>query len=168
MPGLVHTACASFGWALQCCSGDHEQAEEVVQMVYLKILQGKACYHEQSTLKTWLFAVIRNTARELRRRQLLRQLGMLRYEDKREQPAPAEQPDRAAEVSETAAILRDSIRRLSRRQQEVLHLVFYQDLTLNEAAHVMRISIGAARKHYDRAKQQLRKQFAPTWATEPT
>ncbi len=53
---------ASFGWALNCCRRDADEAEEVLQTVYLKILEGKARFRGESSLKTWLFAVIRKTA----------------------------------------------------------------------------------------------------------
>ena len=33
---------ASFGWALHCCAHNRAEAEDVLQTVYLKILQGKA------------------------------------------------------------------------------------------------------------------------------
>ena len=65
---------ASFGWALSCCGRNRAEAEEVLQTVYLKILQGKAIYRGESKLQTWLFAVIRKTAISERRKQWLRTL----------------------------------------------------------------------------------------------
>jgi DNA-directed RNA polymerase specialized sigma24 family protein len=53
---------ASFGWALSCCGRNHQEAEEVLQDVYVKIFEGKARFDGRSTLKTWLFSVIRRTA----------------------------------------------------------------------------------------------------------
>ena len=45
---------------------------------------------------------------------------------------------------------------LTDKQREVLHLVFYQDLSVREAAEVMQVTVGTARVHYDRGKKKLR------------
>ena len=71
-PELERLHSASFGWALNCCRRDATEAEEVLQTVYLKILEGKARFRGESSLKTWLFAVIRKTAATEYRRRLLR------------------------------------------------------------------------------------------------
>jgi RNA polymerase sigma-70 factor (ECF subfamily) len=42
----------------------------------------------------------------------------------------------------------------------VLHLVFYQDLTVEEASRILNISLGTARTHFARGKDQLRKLLA--------
>src|SRR5437764_4193784 len=60
---------ASFSWALSCCRRDREEAEEVLQASYLKVLEGKARFDGRSSFKTFLFGVIRRTAAEQRRRR---------------------------------------------------------------------------------------------------
>jgi RNA polymerase sigma-70 factor (ECF subfamily) len=145
----LHTA--SFGWSLSCCRQDSALAEEVLQTVYLKILQGKACFRGDSKLQTWLFAVIRNTAVTERRKTLLpRLIGSIIETRSTSQPATE------FERSEMQRRFQQALERLPARQRETLHLVFYQEMSLREAAEVMGISIGSARQHYERGKKRLR------------
>jgi RNA polymerase sigma-70 factor (ECF subfamily) len=58
---------------------------------------------------------------------------------------------------ETSRELIAALDRLSSRQRDVLHLVFYQNLTIAAAADVLGVSVGAARVHYERGKAQLRR-----------
>ena len=143
---------ASFGWALNCCRPDRVDAEEVLQTVYLKILQGKAIYRGESQLRTWLFSVIRKTAISERRKRVLRSLITISELDNK----PSSQPEVELERSEMQQRFQHALAQLPRRQRETLHLVFYQDLSLSEAAEVMNISVGSARRHYERGKQRLR------------
>src|SRR6185503_21267803 len=145
---------ASFGWALSCCRQNHAEAEEVLQTVYLKILQGKASFDGQSKLQTWLFAVIRNTAISERRKSLVRSIATPPFENRIDARSQLE-----LERSEMQQRFQVALQRLPARQRETLHLVFYQELSLSEAAEVMNISIGSARRHYERGKQKLREAF---------
>jgi RNA polymerase sigma-70 factor, ECF subfamily len=149
---------ASFGWAMSCCRRNREEAAEVLQIVYLKILEGKAHFRGESTLQTWLFAVIRKTAISERRKTLIRSPTMLagaKSETSRSHFGAG--PEAKLERSETQKRFQLALERLPARQRETLHLVFYQDLSLREAAAVMGISIGSARRHYERGKKHLRR-----------
>jgi RNA polymerase sigma-70 factor (ECF subfamily) len=149
---------AAFGWALACCRGDRATAEDVLQTAYLKLIDGRARFAGESEFKTFLFGVIRRTASEDRRRRLVRatlSLGVLGRDSKTSSIphtglAPIIRDERSRELV-------TALDRLSSRQREVLHLVFYQDFTIAEAADVLKISVGSARVHYERGKAQLRR-----------
>ena len=152
---------ASFGWALHCCGRDRAEAEDVLQTAYVKVLDGRARYGGRAAFKTWLFAVIRRTAADQRRRTWFRRLGLARYAEERSLEAEPVLQDGAPEEAETARRFRGAFAKLPWRQREVLHLVFYQGLTIEAAGRVMGVSLGSARTHYERGKQRLRGELQP-------
>jgi|SRR5678815_863994 RNA polymerase sigma-70 factor (ECF subfamily) len=148
---------ASFAWALQCCGRDTSLAEEVLQNAYLKILDGRARFAGRSSFKTWLLALIRNTALDECRRTVRRQARFTVIDGGLEVTAADHAPDLNFAEAQTRDGLREALAALPERQCEVLTLVFYHDLTLDEAAVVMGLAPGTARTHYERGKRALRK-----------
>ena len=126
-----------------------------MQTTYLKMLEGRARFQGRSSFKTWLFAVIRKTAADQQRRLALRTrlLGVFGQA----QPAPEHGPTPQTELesNERRQSLADALEKLSPRQAEVVDLVFAHELSVADAAGVLGISVGSARTHYHRAKQQL-------------
>jgi RNA polymerase sigma-70 factor (ECF subfamily) len=155
----VHADC--FGWAMACCNRDRDDAEEVLQSVYLSVLDGRARYDARSSFRTWLFGVIRRTAASERRRAWLRgvllerEAGSGKGEAGRFAHDAFAPPDGEVESESRRDGLHRALTQLSARQREVLQLVFYHDLTVEEAATVMRVSVGSARTHYARGKSNL-------------
>ncbi|MGI9626066.1 MAG: RNA polymerase sigma factor [Longimicrobiales bacterium] len=148
----------SFGWALGCCGYDHAEAEDVLQMTYMRVISGKARYGGKSLFRTWLFGVIRLVAMENRRRDQRR--------DKLNVTAASQltlvtsdSADADIERSESSRALLEAMEQLPERQRQVLHLVFYEGLTVQEAGDVMGVSVGSARTHYARAKDAMRAQL---------
>ena len=149
-----HLAC--YGWALVCCAQNSAQAEDVMQTVYLKVLDGSARYGGRANITTWLFSVIRNTAADERRRQWVHQLKLAAFGRDGQQARHEDTATANVARSELAEQFQHALAALPKRQREVLHLVFYQDLTVQETADVLDISVGSARTHYERGKQRLR------------
>jgi len=149
---------AAFGWALACCRWDPAAAEDVLHTAYLKLVDGRARYAGTAEFRTFLFGVIRRTASEERRRRTVRRALSLSWltQNGHEPTVPAIGL-RTIVRDETNRALIAALSRLSARQREVLHLVFYQDLSIADAASVIGISVGAARVHYERGKAQLRR-----------
>jgi RNA polymerase sigma-70 factor (ECF subfamily) len=143
----------AFGFALACCRWDRPEAEDVVQAAYLKVLDGRARFGARSSFRTWLFGVVRTTAAERRRAQWRRIAAWRRGADLESFTTL----DSASDAD--AARLRRELSALPARQREVLHLVFYGELSIAEAAEVMGVALGTARTHYERGKRRLRERL---------
>jgi RNA polymerase sigma factor (sigma-70 family) len=158
--GLETHHAEAWSWALACCRGEVAQAEEALHVSYHKVLDGRARFDGRSSFKTWLFGVIRWTALDQRRwtwRRLLRRAPLSAAEGRAGgEPAAPE----ALARDERCAEVRAALEGLAARQAEVLRLVFFHDLTLDEAAAAMGVSPGTARTHYERGKERLRRRLA--------
>lgn len=146
---------AAFGFALSCCQWDHALAEDVLQVAYLKVLDGRASFAGRSSFRTFLFGVVRRTASE-HRRSAWRRFAAWRRNAETAPPPPDARDDSSLR---DAARLRRELQSLPARQREVLHLVFYGDLSIAEAAEVMGVALGTARAHYERGKHRLRERL---------
>jgi len=143
---------AGFAWAMACCGRRREEAEDVLQASYLKILDGRARFAGRSAFRTFLFGVIRRTAAEGRRRSAV---GRLFFGSGGSGNDEADQASSPEDAPEDRLALRAALERVARRQREVLELVFAFGMTVEEAAETMGTSVGSARVHYARGKKRL-------------
>jgi RNA polymerase sigma-70 factor (ECF subfamily) len=139
-----------FGWALSRCDFEQVIAEDLVQQAYVELLTGKARFDGQSSLKTFVFAVVQNLSRNRYRRLASR----MRLLDK----VALEADDNVAQVEEEGDHqgLWQAVQSLPARQRDIVELVFCRDLTIEEASTVMGVATGTGRVHYDRAKKTLK------------
>lgn len=133
----------------------------MLHSAYLRVLEGRARFAGRSAFKTWLFAVVRTVAAERRRRRWFRDAALKRWSDGTPLTAEGARPDDALVSEEQGARVRRALDALPGRQREVLDLVFFHGLTIEEAADVMRVALGTARVHYKRGKQRLLALLAP-------
>lgn len=153
---LLHELAAfhpqSWGWALHCCGRRRDEAQDVLQEAYCRAASRAGAFAGGSSLRTWFFGIVRRTALEAHRRGA----RTARWSD-RDGDAVRQEPGRDLERDEERSRLQRCLARIAPRQREVLHLVFYQELTVEQAATVMGVSPGTARQHYHRGKQALRR-----------
>lgn len=138
----------AFRWSLTLCNGDYPLAEDVLQDVYLKILEKKAVFKGKAVFKTWLFTVIRNTVKNKFRH---RSHTIESTIDERFEITFEEEKD-TTDSNQIGGLLKQ----LSLMQRSVLQLVFYESYTIEEAAEILEVSVGTARTHYKRGKMRLK------------
>jgi RNA polymerase sigma-70 factor (ECF subfamily) len=148
----------NFGWALTCCGWRRDMAEDALQEAYLRVLDGRANFSGRATPKTWFFAVIRRVAADMQRagkRRAILNMRVVAGDGEATDTDDATASTDAIYADETSRRLQAAMMQLSSRQREVLHLVFYAEMTLEEAAATLDIALGSARTHYHRGKERL-------------
>lgn len=130
--------------------GSSDQAEEIVQDAYVGIYRRLDRFAEASDAAAYLRSSVVNGCRSAHRHRKV----VVKYR----QPAPPEPagPGELAEQHESDAEVMAAVRRLPRRQQEVLVLRYYADASEAEIADTLDISRGAVKSHTHRAIKALR------------
>lgn len=124
-----------------------EDAEDVVQETFLKAFQARESFDGRASLKTWLYTIALNVARDRSRR---RSAGRL---DERELAAPA---DLRAEHSELAERVRRLVQSLPEGQRAVFCLYRYEGVAYDEIARMLGVTIGTVKAQMHQALQKVR------------
>ena len=123
-----------------------QQAEDVVQDTFVKLLTGKFSSPGPGKEKAWLYKVARNQCMDLLRRR------------SREAELPPEATAPAAENWEFLELISP----LSKSEQELVSLRFIGGFSHGEIARITGTTVHAAKKRYERAIQKLRTEMEVT------
>ena len=136
--------------------GSPEEAEDLCQDTFMKLITAANRYQPEGKFQSWLFRIAGNQARsKLRRRKILRWLPLTNEYDN----APAPGPDALDTLAgrEEQHIVQVAIARLPERQRQALALKQYQDLSYQEIADAMDTTISSVQMLLHRAMTALRK-----------
>jgi RNA polymerase sigma-70 factor (ECF subfamily) len=135
-------------------AGNHEDASDLSQDVFLRAFRGLRNFRGQSSLGTWLYRIGVNVClnRASVKRPESEPIDERRHVDTSRETAP----ERMLR-DERALRVRAAIARLPRRQRAALILRMYQELSHQEIAETLGSSVGAVKANVFHALQNLRK-----------
>lgn len=128
-----------------------EEARQVLQETWLKVLQGLGRLRRPESLPAWLYGIARNTAVSHLRAK--RQEGVLFESDDGVVDSNGEDAHLDFDDAER---IHYGLDRISPTHREVLTLFFLQDLSLEEIASVLEIPAGTVKSRLHHAKRALR------------
>jgi RNA polymerase sigma-70 factor (ECF subfamily) len=128
--------------------------EDVVQEVFVTVIQHLPRFRGQSTLGTWITRLTINQCRRQRRRQILRRM-LFRKTAQHEPPA---EPSAAAQAvsGEQARQVRQAVRELPWRYREVVVLRYLEGMEIEQLAQVLGQRRNAVEVRLHRARERLR------------
>ncbi|NHK29599.1 RNA polymerase sigma factor [Parvularcula flava] len=138
-------------------TGARDAAEDIVQEAFIRMMRQAAKWEEGKALfSTWLHRVTVNLCYDRLRK------ASTRYEQAAGDDLPEEAADEPAadamlEGRERGLAVREALDRLPERQKMAIVLCHYEDLSNQEAAEAMDISVEALESLLARARRSMRK-----------
>jgi RNA polymerase sigma-70 factor, ECF subfamily len=136
---------------------DRGEAEDLVQSVFLEILQSAAKFDSaKGTAKSWILQYAYH--RSFNRKKYLHLRGISNFSE-----SFVPEADTAVsgcyfsfEMLESEWFVQEALGRLNRKQRQILELAFYEGMSMREAAEITGQSFDTVRHHFYRAIGTLR------------
>ncbi|MGH9665092.1 MAG: sigma-70 family RNA polymerase sigma factor [Bryobacteraceae bacterium] len=162
---------------------DPSDTSDIVQEVFLKVFRNIGSFRGQSSLKTWLYRIAVNEAHNHRRwfNRHRRQETAI-DDDERDTRSyqetlhdPGRSPFDLALNRETQVLIEDALAQLNPNFRAAVVLRDIEDLSYEEIAEVLQLSIGTVKSRILRGREALRKQLlgrlessqARQWTPQP-
>lgn len=140
-------------------TGSDTDLEDIVQDSFIAAFEGLARLAQPAAFRGWLSAIVTRTAiATLRKRRLLRRLGLLRPEPLRMEllTAPSAPPDVVAELQRVYAL----VERLPAPERVTLILRRLEQLPLEQIAEQTGASLATVKRRLARGEKLLQEAFA--------
>ncbi len=145
--------------------GDHDEALEVSQEVFLRVFRTIHAFRGQSALRTWIYRIVINQARNRqrwwRRRFRAQQVSLDEHirENGEMRSADAVDPDRVLGRKELASRLSSALDGLPFDQRSCIVLREVDGLSYEEIAFSLGVATGTVKSRLARAREALRAQL---------
>ncbi len=127
---------------------DREDALDITQEVFIKVYRNLDGFKGRSSIKTWLFAIARNTVTNYLTRNKKKE------ETELEESLFLDNFNRSeAEMKRTLLLALD---KLPLEHAEILRLYYFDRFSYKEIAELMGINIGTVKSRLNRAKKYLK------------
>jgi RNA polymerase sigma-70 factor, ECF subfamily len=145
--------------------GNSDDADDLTQEVFIKAHSAIANFQGASSLYTWLHRITVNLYIDFTRSGRYR--TMTTWNDERDNEAtsafvqtPHIQPDVSVDAQLQSEHIKLALRYLSPQQRAIFVLRHFQDLSLDEVADEVGVSVGAVKTQLFRAVRQLRERLS--------
>jgi RNA polymerase sigma-70 factor (ECF subfamily) len=148
-------------------------ASDVVQEVFLKVFRNVGHFRRQSSLKTWIYRITVNEAHNQRRwffRHRSREVGLDDETDEgcsRTVADTGRSPFDCAFDREKHVLIENALGRINPLFREVVVLRDIEDLSYEEIAEVLQISLGTVKSRIMRGREALREELTGGLEPEP-
>ncbi len=135
-------------------AGNEDDAYEIAQETFIKILENLDQFKFKSSLKTWIYRITVNTALNTRKKNRMLNHRRVAFDETLESlsESPVERHATSASSAQTVQLLLDT---LGDDQRACVVLRDMEGLRYEEIAQILRININTVRSRLKRARENL-------------
>jgi RNA polymerase sigma-70 factor (ECF subfamily) len=135
---------------------NYDDAEDITQEVFIDALRKLKDFRQESSLKTWLYRITVNKAKNLlRRRNLISFISFSRPEEDNDLDFPDHTQSNKLENKELEEKFLEVLASLPEKQREVFSLRYFEDLSFNEISEMLGTSVGGLKANYFHAVRKI-------------
>jgi RNA polymerase sigma-70 factor (ECF subfamily) len=131
---------------------DATAAEDLVSQVFLDVWRTAGQFQGRSQVSTWLLSIARFKALTAMRQRRFEDIDQ---EDVRQIPDGSDTPETSLDRSDTSAILRACVQKLSPAHREIITLVYYHEKSVEEVGQIIGIPQSTVKTRMFYARKQL-------------
>jgi len=132
---------------------DHDDSDDVVQNIFIKVWNNLESFREDSKLFTWLYRIAVNESLSFLKSKQLR--SYLSLSSPEAMMVKSLRDDPYFDGQEIQKRLREAIIRLPKKQQLVFNMRYYDDLSYDEMSEILGTSVGALKASYHFAVKKI-------------
>jgi RNA polymerase sigma-70 factor (ECF subfamily) len=141
-------------WHVRAMVGSHEDADDLMQDIFIKVWNSLSRFRGESDVFTWLWRIATNeTLSHLRKARVRAALSFVRIDETAERISD---PDPWFDGNEALRALRKAIAALPDKQRLVFNMRYYEDLSYEQISDITGTSIGALKASYHIAYEKIK------------
>jgi len=137
-------------------TGDWAVAEDLVSIVFLEAWRHRDTQIASDRVLPWLYGIATNVIRSRHRAQRRYAAALHRLPRHESEPDFAGESDARLDAEQQMRVLLTQLAQLPKRDQDVLVLCGWSELTYEEAAFALHIPVGTVRSRLARARKRMR------------
>jgi len=140
--------------------GNADDAEDAAQDVFLKAYQALPKFQPDASLYTWLYRIATNTCIDYKKKPIFESLFGDSGEGEKlihDRASDAPSPEKLYQSKQIDEALRESLGKLSPKLRAIIILKEIEELSYDEIADTLDISMGTVKSRIARAREELQK-----------
>lgn len=144
-------------WHVRNLVCSHEDADDLMQDIFVRIWAGLQTFRGDSQLYTWLYRIATNEALNfLNKKKVRAALSFTSLSDTMERQI---MQDPSFDGREAERLLSRAIQRLPQKQKSVFCMRYYEELSYEDISEILGTSVGALKASYHFAYEKLKKEL---------